>query len=156
MRGLGLLVLRFAVSIVFVAHGLPKLVPIWESGPAQAAALLAAAGVSSSYPVAVGTGIVEVFAGALLMVGAYTPWVAVLLTVTTIASSWILHLSNGFFLNWSLEPSVGHGVEFEFLQVSTLVCLMLTGPGVLSYDTRRARERESRKAQKAEAKRKTR
>jgi len=37
--------------------------------------------------------------------------------------------------------------------VATLVCLMLTGPGVLSYDTRRARMRASKKSRKAEAKR---
>ena len=43
MRGLGLLVLRFAIGIVFVVHGLPKLVPVWETGPAQASALLEAA-----------------------------------------------------------------------------------------------------------------
>lgn len=153
MRGLGLLVLRFAIGIVFVAHGLPKLVPVWETGPVQASALLEVAGVSSAYPVTVGTGIVEVVAGTLLMVGAYTSWVAVLLTVTTAVTSWILNAPNGF-LNWTSEAGISHHVEFEFLQVAVLVCLMLTGPGVLSYDRRRARARASRKTQKAEAKRK--
>ena len=151
MRGLGLLVLRFAIGSVFVAHGLPKLVPVWETGPAQASALLEAAGVSSAYPVTVGMGIVEVVAGTLLVVGAYTSWVAVLLTVTTAATGWILSVPHGF-LNWTSQSGGGHHVELEFLQVAALVCLMLTGPGALSYDTRRTRERAWRKSQKAEAK----
>ncbi len=153
MRGLGLLVLRFAIGIVFVAHGLPKLVPVWETGPAQASALLEAAGVSYAYPVTVGTGIVEVVAGSLLILGAYTSWASVLLTATTAVTSLILNMPNGF-LNWTSGSGIGHHVEFEFLQVTALVCLMLTGPGVLSYDGRRARERVWRKTQKAEAKRK--
>jgi uncharacterized membrane protein YphA (DoxX/SURF4 family) len=152
MRGLGLLVLRFAIGIVFVIHGLPRLVPVWETGPVQASALLEAAGVSSAYPVSVATGIVEVVAGFLLILGAYTSWVSVLLTATTALTSWVLNVPNGF-LNWTSGSGVADHVEFEFLQVATLVCLMLTGPGVLSYDTRRARMRASKKSQKAEAKR---
>ncbi len=152
MRGLGLLVLRFAIGIVFVVHGLPKLVPVWETGPAQASALLEAAGVASAYPVTVGTGIVEVVAGSLLILGAYTSWVSVLLTATIALTSWVVNVPNGF-LHWTSGSGVGHHAEFEFLQVAALVCLMLTGPGVLSYDTRRARVRASKKSQKAEAKR---
>ena len=143
MRGLGLLVLRFANGSLFVAHGLPKLIPIWGTGPDQAAAQLEAAGVASAYPVTVATGIVEVLAGTLLIAGAYTAWVSVLLAVTTAATLWIVRTPDGL---------LGHPAELEFLQVSGLVCLMLAGPGVLSYDARRTRERELRKAQRAEAK----
>ena len=53
MRGLGLLVLRVAIGVVSVMDGLPKLVPIWGNGPAQA--LLESAGVASAYPATVGT-----------------------------------------------------------------------------------------------------
>ena len=153
MRGLGLLVLRVAIGIVSVTHGLPKLVPVWGTGPAQAAALLETAGVAAAYPATVGTGIAEVIGGGLLMVGAYTPWVAVVLAVTTAATSWALHLPG--FVNWTFELGVGRGIEFEFLRMSTFLCLMLAGPGALSYDARRVRERARRRSQKVEAKRKT-
>ena len=151
MRGLGLLVLRVAIGVVSVMDGLPKLVPIWGNGPAQA--LLESAGVASAYPATVGTGIAEVVGGGLLIAGAYTPWVAVLLAVTTGITTWVLHLPSGV-VNWTSELGVGRGVEFEFLRISTLLCLMMTGPGALSYDTRRTRERARSKSQKAEAKKK--
>ena len=92
---------------------------------------------------AVGIGVVEVLAGVLLLAGSYTVVVALLLTATTAATSWMFHLSNGFFLNWSLEAGVEHGHEFDFLRLSALVCVMLSGPGALAYDARRARERRS-------------
>ena len=141
MRGLGLLILRLAVGVMFIAHGLPKLVPVWGGRPADTAALLEASGVSAAYPVAVSIGVVEVLAGVLLVAGAYTVVVALLLTATTVATSWMFHLSNGSFLNWSLEAGVEHGYEFDFLRLSALVCVMLSGPGALAYDARSARER---------------
>jgi len=141
MRGLGPLILRLAVGVVFFAHGLPKLVPVWGHSPRQAAMLLELAGVASAYPLSVGLGIVELLAGLLLIAGAFTVWVTLLLGTTTAVMAWVLHVSNGFYLNWPLEPSVGHGYEFDLLLVSGLACLMLTGPGLLSYDARRAKER---------------
>jgi len=148
MRGLGLLILRLALGVVFIAHGLPKLLPVWGSRPADTAALLEASGVSAAYPVAVGTGLAEVLAGILLIVGAYTVVAAVLLAVTTAATSLMFHLSNGFFLDWSLEAEVGHGCEFDVLRLSALVCVMFSGPGTFAYDAWRAREKGSRKKQK--------
>jgi len=138
MRGLGLLILRLSLGAVFIVHGLPKLLPVWGSGPADIAALLQIAGVSAAYPVTVGTGLVEVLAGSLLVAGAYTVLTALLLAVTTAAMSSFLHLSNGFFMNWSLEAWVGHGYEFDFLRLSALGCVMLAGPGAFAYDARRA------------------
>ena len=148
MRGLGLLILRLVVGIVFIAHGLPKLLPVWGGGPADTAALLEASGVSAAYPVAVGTGLAEVLAGALLVAGAYTLVVGFLLAATTAATSSVVHLSNGFFLNWSLEAGVGHGYEFDFLRLGALVCMILSGPGALAYDTHRASEKGPRRAQR--------
>ena len=139
MHGLGLLTLRLTIAVVFVAHGLPKLVPVWGGSPADTATLLEAAGVAAAYPVAVGTGLVEVLAGGLLAAGSYTLLAAALLTATTAAMSWMLHLSNGFFLNWSLESGVGHGYEFDLIRLGVLVCVILGGPGTLAYDTRRTR-----------------
>lgn len=145
MRGLGPLILRLALGVLFIAHGLPKLVPVWGSRPADTAALLEAAGVWAFYPVTVGIGLAELLAGTLLVVGAYTVLGAMLLAATTAASSWMLHLSNGFFLNWSLETGVGHGYEFDFLQLAALVCLMFSGPGALAFDARRSRAKPEKK-----------
>ena len=145
MRGLGPLILRLALGALFIAHGLPKLVPVWGLRPADTEALLQAAGVTAAYSVTVGIGLAELLAGALLVVGAYTPLATLLLSATTTASSWVLHLSNGFFLNWLLETGVGHGYEFDFLRLAALVCLMISGPGALAVDTHRSRVKQQRK-----------
>ena len=139
MQGLGLLSLRCIVGLVFIAHGLPKLFALWGSSPQVAAAVLDAVGIAPAYPVTVATGIVEVLAGVLLVTGAFTFWATLLLTSISVAVGLKLHLPYGFFLNWTLEPGVGHGYEFTLVVVSALVCLMLAGPGMLSIDSHRAR-----------------
>lgn len=149
MQGLGLLSLRCIVGLVFIAHGLPKLFPLWGSSPRAAAAVFEAAGLSPAYPVTVATGIVEVFGGALLVAGAFTFWVALLLVLNNVAVGLKLHLPHGFFLNWSLEPGVGHGYEFTLVLVSALACLMLAGPGMLSIDGQRARVAATMKLSRA-------
>ena len=83
-----------------------------------------------------------------LAAGAYTLLAAALLTATTAATSWLLHLSNGFFLNWSLESGVEHGYEFDLVRLGVLVCRILAGPGTLAYDTRRTRARRLHGRQK--------
>ena len=148
MRGLGLLILRLSMGVVFIAHGLPTFFPVLGSHLTDTAALLEASGVSAAYPVAVGTGLVEVLAGVLLILGAYTAAVSLLLAATTVAFSWMSYLSSVFFLDWSLESGAGHGYEFDFLRLSALACMMLSGPGSLAYDARRARKKGSRRGPK--------
>lgn len=149
MQGFGLLVLRLVFGLTFVVRGLPKLVPVWGMTPRETAALFETAGVTPPYPIAVGTGLVELFAGALLLAGAYTFWSSMLLTVTTAVIAWKLYLPHGFFLNWSMTPGTGHGYEHAFVVVGGLVCLMLAGPGLFSFDRRWARAAEARKLSRA-------
>ena len=139
MRGLGLLTLRLVVGLGLMAHGLPKLVPVWGGSPRQNAAILEGAGIGGAYLVTVGTGLVESLGGLLLMVGAYTVWVSGLLALTTVAMGALLHLPHGFFLNWILDPERQHGYEFHFLRAGALVCLMVAGPGAVSHDGLRAK-----------------
>jgi len=75
--------------------------------------------------VAIGTGLVELLAGVLLVVGAYTAVVALLLAATTVAFSWMSYLSNGFFLDWSLVSGAGHSYELNLLRLSALACMWL-------------------------------
>ena len=70
MRSVGLLLLRMAVGVIFITHGVPKLLPLWVGSPRETAALFETVGIVPAYPIAIGTGIVELFAGALLVAGA--------------------------------------------------------------------------------------
>lgn len=136
MRDLGLLLLRVVVGAVFVTHGLPKLIPLWGGNLGATAAVFEVIGFSSAHALSVATGIVEVLAGSLLVIGAYTVWTTGLLAATTFAISWKLHVSQECFLNWVL---VWHRVESDVVLISALVCLLFAGPGWLSIDARRTR-----------------
>jgi putative oxidoreductase len=132
-------VLRLALGTVFIAHGAQKLFGIWGGGGlSSTAGGFAQLGLEPSYALAIAAGAAEFGGGLLLVLGAFTvPSAAVLLMVMLVAV-WKVHLANGFFLNWNNVPGQGHGFEFNLALMAALVCLMLTGPGALSIDGRRA------------------
>lgn len=145
MQGVGLLILRVVLGLTFFVHGLPKLVTVWGTGPRESAALFETAGIEPAYPIAVGSGLVELLGGILLVAGGYIAWTAVMLAITTGVLAWKLYLPHGFFINWAMTPDVGHGYEQALLLLGALVCLLLCGPGRLSVDRRRARLARARK-----------
>jgi len=142
MRSVGLLLLRMAVGVIFITHGLPKLLPLWGGSPRETAALFETVGIVPAYPIAIGTGIVELFAGALLVAGAYTASVTILLAVMTVTMGWKVHLS-GFSLNQVVEPGTALAIELDLLLLVTLVCLFLSRPRLLSVDAYRRQTAET-------------
>jgi uncharacterized membrane protein YphA (DoxX/SURF4 family) len=62
-----------------------------------------------------------------------------------------VHFRNGFFLNWTLTPGRGHGMEYNLVLIGALLCLMLTGPGALSVDELQSHSAASRAAGRARA-----
>lgn len=137
-------VLRLATGAVFAAHGAQKLFGLWGGGGLTGtAALFAQLGLTPAYPLAILVGFVELGGGLLLMAGALTLVTAAVLTVNMLVAVWTVHLSSGFFLNWTMIPGEGHGYEFNLVLIGTLVSLMLSGPGALSIDRSRARAAEN-------------
>ena len=145
MQPYGPAVLRLAVGSVFVAHGAQKLLGVWGGGGiAGTAAFLTQLGLTPAYPLALLLGLVELAGGIMLLLGALTLFAAFALSISMGVAVWKVHMVNGFFLNWNLVPGQGHGYEFNLVLFGALVSLMLTGPGVLSIDGRRARTAETR------------
>jgi putative oxidoreductase len=143
MQHYGPTALRIVAGIVFAAHGAQKLFGLFGgSGLSGAADVFAALGLRPPLPIALGSGIVELAGGLLLVAGAWTRWAGVALLADLALVIWTAHLPHGFFLNWRLRPGIGHGVEFHLLLVGALVCLLLTGPGAFSIDGWRARAAE--------------
>jgi len=143
MQPYGPAVLRLAVGAVFVAHGAQKLLSAAGGGLPETASAFADLGLTPVWPVALLIGLVELAGGLLLICGALTRWVSPVLALATAVAVWKIHLPNGFFMNWSLAPGQGHGYEFSLALIAALVSLMLTGPGALSVDGRRARTAEA-------------
>ena len=130
-------VLRVAIGAVFVGSGLQKLLGIsGGTGVGGTAALFQALQLRPAYPLAVFITGLELVGGALLIVGALTSWIAVLLIAEMVVAIVKVHLAHGFFINWTQRPGVGHGYEFNLVLVAALICLILEGPGALALETR--------------------
>jgi putative oxidoreductase len=150
MQPFGPAVLRLAVGAVFVAHGAQKLFSLGGGGgPSATAAFFDQLGLTPAYPLALLVGLVEFGGGLLLMAGAFTLVAALALTADMAVAVWKVHGANGFFLNWTNVPGIGHGYEFNLVLVAALVSLIVTGPGAFSMDRRRAQSAESMVAGRA-------
>ena len=149
-RAVGPTVLRLALGVVFFGHGAQKLFGVWGGdGPTGTAAFFNQLGLTPAYILGLGVGIVELLGGLLLIAGFFTLPVSTVLAVDMAVAIWKVHLANGFFLNWKNAPGVGHGFEYNLVLLAGLVALMCTGPGALSFDSRRLRSAETEAAGRA-------
>lgn len=152
MRAYGPTLLRLAVGTVFLAHGLQKLLGIWGGpGISGTVRMVQGLGFGYAYPLATLLIVAEVAGGALLVLGWGTLWVTAALLVDMGIAVWKVHYRNGFFLNWSLTPGRGHGIEYNLVLIGALLCLLLTGPGALSLDEHKSRSAAARAAGRARA-----
>lgn len=147
MRPYGLAALRLCVGAVFLAHGLQKF-GLWGSpGLAGTATLLAGLGLAPAYPLAVLTAVAELAGGGLLLLGALTRWVALLLLVEQIFVVWKVNITNSYYLS---TPD-GPGAEYRLILIGAMLCLALAGPGALSLDEWRNSSAEAEAAGRARA-----
>jgi putative oxidoreductase len=155
MEHYGPAVLRLVVGATFAAHGAQKLFGIWGgAGLAATGAYFDSIGLSPGSPLAVAVGLTETLGGLLLTLGALTPYAAAALIVTMLGAIWNVHLANGFFMNWAMTPGKGHGIEYNLVLIAALVCLIITGPGGLSFAHRRSRGEEADRAGRERLRRK--
>jgi putative oxidoreductase len=159
MTALGLLIVRLTVGATFVAHGLHKLFGIGGGpgvGPGgldQTAAQFTTLGLSPAFVLAVFAGVTQLAGGILLVTGLLTRWAALALIAYCAIVIWADHGRWGFFLNWINAPGSGHGIEYLFVLMGALGCLLVTGGGEWSLDGRRARSVARTAAGRARARR---
>jgi putative oxidoreductase len=155
MTSLGLLVLRLALAVVFVAHGSHTLFGAWPGpgqgpgGLAHEADLYTAAGLTPAMVLAVTAGVLQLAGGLLIGVGWFARWAAGALAIDTGIGLWKLHLQWGFFLNYANAPGRGHGIEYAVVLLGALLALVLAGSGDASIDGVRAKTAEARAAGRA-------
>ena len=127
------LVLRLFLGVVFFPHGMQKLFG-WFGGY----------GFSGTMGFFTGTlGIPAVFAvlailaeglGSLgLLTGFLTRIAALGITITMTVAMLMVHLKNGFFMNWTGKQS-GEGFEFHLLAIAIGIALIIRGGGKWSVD----------------------
>src|SRR5215203_5276611 len=99
MRPYGPAALRLCVGGVFLAHGAQKLFGVWGgAGLDGTTALLASWGLNPAHPLAILAGVAEFGGGALLILGALTRWVALVLLAEIAVAIWKVNYQNGLFL----------------------------------------------------------
>ena len=111
-----ILVLRISLGLLFLAHGLLKLLVFTLPGTAQFFTSVGLPGLMA-YIVAP----MEIIGGLLLIAGIYTRWVALALFPILVVATFKVHLANGW-----LFTNKGGGWEFPaFYAVATLVQFLL-------------------------------
>lgn len=111
-------VMRIVVAFLFMAHGTQKLFGMPVSAPRDPVELMSLAGAA---------GVLEVFGGALILVGLYTRPVALVLSGQMAVAYFLRHAPSGFW------PILNRG-ELAALYSFVFLYLSAAGAGPLSLD----------------------
>jgi len=132
---LGLAALRIVVGGLFVGHGLQKLAGKFGGhGPDATGQAFESLGLRPGKTHAIAAGAAETGGGALIALGAQTPLGAALLSATMITAIRTVHGSKG---PWATDG----GYEYNLVLLAAVLAITDAGPGKLSIDAVRGRER---------------
>jgi len=124
--------LRLVLGVVFFAHGAQKLLG-WFGGYGFHGTMGFFEHFGFSAPVAVLIICTEFFGGLGLIVGLLTRIAALGIGVEMIGAIFLVHLPNGFFMNW-YGTQKGEGFEYHLLAIAIAGVLLLRGAGKFSAD----------------------
>ncbi|HEX9109387.1 MAG TPA: DoxX family protein [Longimicrobiales bacterium] len=129
---LGLMVLRVAVGLAFVAHGAQKLFVFGLAGVTGAFGHMGIPlpGVTGALVLAV-----ELLGGLALAFGLLTRLASLGLAIDMLGAIALVHARNGFFLP--------NGFEYAFTLLAATAALTLAGPGALALDNVLGRKGEA-------------
>jgi putative oxidoreductase len=124
LSDLGKLILRVGLGMVFMAHGHLK---VFVFGLTHASEVFIGHGVPgwTVYPVA----FIEIFGGALLILGLKTRLIAPLLCCVGFGAGWV-HIQNG----WNYTSPPNGGWEYGMFLALVSAAITLIGPGALTVD----------------------
>ena len=131
---IALLVLRLVPGVLFIGHGLQKLVParvspplLQANGPEATAAGFRGLGLEPALLLALLAGASEVTGGFLIASGLVTPLGTALLAAVMTVAILTVHLRKGI---WNSSG----GFEFPLLMLTSVFVVSALGPGSLSID----------------------
>ena len=131
---IGILVARVIIGLLMAAHGAQKLLG-WFGGYGWHGTMqYFTQSLHIPAPLAAIAILAEFFGGLALVAGVFTRWAALLTAVEMLVAAILVHLPNGFFLNWMNQPNRGHGIEYNIALIGAALALALLGGGRLSID----------------------
>ena len=122
LQPVGLLVLRIALGIIFLAHGYPKLAHL--RGGAQMQGFFVEHGLPGYFLYI--AGVIETFGGGLLLLGLFTRAAAVLLALEMCVAIWKVHSAHGYL--------AVNDYQFPLALAAACFALATVGAGMISVD----------------------
>lgn len=119
----GLVFLRVAVGLVFLAHGAQKLFVFGVAGTAD---IMGKLGIPLPTLAAVIVIAAELLGGLAILLGVYARWAGVVLAIEMLVAIPVARLAGGFF--------APYGFEFEFTLLAACLTLAALGSGDISLD----------------------
>lgn len=127
------LILRLFLGVVFFPHGMQKLLG-WFGGYGFEGSMGYFTGTLGIPAVLAFLAIMAESLGALgLLSGLLTRVAAFGIATNMVVAIFMLHLPNGFFMNWSGKQG-GEGFEYHLLVIAIAIALMIKGGGKWSLD----------------------
>jgi putative oxidoreductase len=127
-----LTLMRLVLGVVFFAHGAQKMLG-WFGGYGFHGTMGFFEHLGLPAPVVFLIICTEFFGGLGLIVGLLTRIAALGIGVEMIGAIFIVHLPNGFFMNWYGNQK-GEGFEYHLLVIALAATLLLRGAGKFSID----------------------
>ncbi len=128
----GLTIMRLLLGTVFLAHGTQKMLG-WFGGFGFSGTMHAFEGMGMPAALAFLIIITEFFGGLGLLLGLFTRVAAVGIVGLMIGAIGMVHVHNGFFMNW-MGNQKGEGFEYHLLAIAIALGLLIGGAGPLSAD----------------------
>ena len=126
-------VLRLAMAATFFPHGAQKLLG-WFGGYGFHGTMGFFTGTMGlPWVLALGVILIEFFAPLLLVLGLGTRLAALGLATVMTSAMLMVHIHNGFFMNWA-GTQKGEGIEYFLLAIGIALALIVSGGGRWSLD----------------------
>ena len=126
------LVLRLTLALVFFPHGAQKMLG-WFGGYGFTGTMGYFTGQGMPYGVALLPVLTEFLAPFALAAGLFTRIAALALGFEMIVAALMVHVANGFFMNW-FGNQKGEGFEYHLMAIGMALALMVQGAGRWSVD----------------------
>ena len=122
LQPVGLLALRVALGIIFIAHGYPKLAHL--RGEAQMQGFFVEHGLPGYFVYI--AGVIETFGGGLLILGLFTRVASLLLAIEMSVAIWKVHSAHGYL--------AVNEYQFPLALAASCFALATIGAGLISLD----------------------
>ncbi len=131
------LLLRLALGLVMLAHGVQKAFG-WFDGFGFEGTMAFFASIGVSAPLALLLILLETAGAVALLAGLFGRLMALGHAAILLSAVFMLHLANGFYMNWG-GSQAGEGIEFFVLATAIALTLVIRGSGAWSLDRALAR-----------------